>query len=1254
MVVNPNSFRPGLFVSAPETPKTPTFFDTLQASFGYSYDPVYEQIMNHNRFGSERIDGYDPYKDMEGYEMFATHLRGAVSPDHMASLKRGLNESMQRREVLANSSFLSQLGAGIFDPINLIALPFGGPAFGVGRSALRVGAGAATLQAGIETTLIQPFDPLQTGAESAANVAGAFIFGGALGGAASVPLTRRARAYAQVEAQLKEYHLAVSKIEHISELTSDDLVNISNPTNRPHSDLQQPEVEAKIQELTAKRDKLLQASNSLEAGKLDPYANELEDISLALSGYRREAGIRNLQAAGYDSEKLWSIADNIYTDSVFYKAVTTPFKRILQSKYSTGSMKEATVRLAGDSGVNYVANVLGISSPLSVAQRAVARNGQWVKAHDDLISIFRDDMGLVNTSKLDVDPVLVYRSIFNKDNSYKAWLKGINKKRTTKEQNLSDVDRRAIKVLDDFFEKAEVELADVGLIGTKKNMTDKLRKIERDIISTQQIIDGLKKPTKKTARRKENAVRRLGYLQKEKLKTEAQLKNFDDTKQSNDLNDKFLPRFWDINAIKKDRAKIEKIIADWYAQNPRIWEFDGAKWVAKDLPSDATSVSKRAKKTVDNILNESDPTNESVIHYGYGRSKHFRHRQIDIPNRLVWDFIEQDPIAIMKTYTARIAPRLEFRKQFGGDLVDVEFRLEDEMLRRGMSEKQINKDMRDFKILYDRIAGAVLRNPTAASQRTAYMMKELATLNYLGSAGAAAIPEFGRIIMEHDGQTMIKALQATLDNEVRTLSAKEVRLSGEAIDIVKGAAHMRMVDDMANNVDANEIWNQARQAFHVLNLLGPITQISKTLDGIARGHTIIDRSIKLSNGKATDFERTWLARYGIDEVKARDIARMPWQESKNGLYLANTEEWSEGIYVPEIEGRRIKIVETNEDGTPVGIERNGFYVPARYNYKTNTMFFDREYIEGKYFENKVWLNPRNEGITPMPDIFKTPKQWANFVMLHEIMHSRSRAKKGESFVDYENRINQMALKEYKAQAKTNQEALEVFRGALNSGILNTIMTATPADRPIVNDGIVFVPHRIAKAFGYAEDKTYKGYSRIENGFLALPFQFYSYTLANVNKMVGGMAHGQMKNRAIGLATMLGLGYLSVKMKTPDFAWEDMSWRDRFARSYDSAGITALYSDLFYTAMHTSLALGGPNITRGIINPKFPQEPNLKDALTNFAGAGPSIVADISSGALQFASGEYGEGGKQVFRNLPFARMWFWKDEMNAMTRAWGQ
>ena len=30
------------------------------------------------------------------------------------------------------------------------------------------------------------------------------------------------------------------------------------------------------------------------------------------------------------------------------------------------------------------------------------------------------------------------------------------------------------------------------------------------------------------------------------------------------------------------------------------------------------------------------------------------------------------------------------------------------------------------------------------------------------------------------------------------------------------------------------------------------------------------------------------------------------------------------------------------------------------------------------------------------------------------------------------------------------------------------------------------------------------------------------------------------------------------------------------------------------------------------------------------------------------------GAKNFARNLPFARMWFWKDDMNAITRMWAQ
>lgn len=1359
MVVNPNSFRYGNFDQlSPQDYRQPSFSDTLSASFGYTYDPAYEAFQNRRRFGTVRQEGYNPLEDLGEYSLHAMELRSAVSPEHMIEMKRGIDESLERRRVLGESSFISQLGAGLFDPLNFLALPFGGPTWGIGRSALRVGAGTAAIQAGVEATLIQPYDAVQTSTESAVNVAGAFLFGGAMGGAVSIPITKRAAAYTKIKKSLENQAQALRQIEYASELTADDFGTIGSPELRPLSEVAESDINKKITELTAKQQQLVAAPEEVQLHSATEI--QLEEVSVELSLHKREHAIRKLESDGFDQSKMWSMADNVFTDSGFYKFVSTPFKRIIQSNKATASIKEATVRLAGDAGINYVMNTFGFASPLSVHQRAAARNGQWVKAHDELIRLFREDVGLSNTSRLDVDPVLAWRSLTNRDDSYGNWLRRINEKRTKKDTNLSDLEKRSISIIDEFFKKAERELNDVGLIGSTKSITNRLKYIERQLLDLE---DSLAKMGDKAkfAKLREEDLSRKRYLERQKSELEASLQAFRDEPQ--ELTDNFLPRFWDMGAIKARRGELFEILFKHYSENPTIWMFKNNKWQLVRLKTDRGSIEKRVNETIDTILGDKNPTDEANIGFGYGRSKHFRHRQVDIPNELVWDFIVQDPIAIMKTYTARVAPRLEFRKQFGGDVDDVAYKLRRDMVAKGFSEDQINKDMKDFMILYDRIAGAVLDNPSALSQRTAYIMKEAASLNYMGGAWAAAIPEFGRIIMEHDGGVMVKAMQGMLDKEVLAASAAETRMSGESVDIVRGTAHVRLVDDMANNVDAGELWNKARNAYYVLNGLGPVTQISKMLDGMARAHTIIERSVKLSEGKATEFEKTWLARNGISNEVALEIAKAPWEKANSGLILANTEQWLDSIYVPEIDGKRVNIIESNEDGSPVGITSKGRYVPARYNRKSNTIFFDREYIEGKYFEDKVWLNPRMEGVKPLEDVFKTPKSWSNFVMLHEIMHKRfsaadvgiyaeqslkkkfevnlefedealnfsrvymspkkllkeieyinseidrqrqlleealelqrddiaedllpnfnantvirddlvkisesnsfkeqieiekglSPAKKlsQKQVVEYENKINELAFAEWKKQSKVREQTVSDFRAALNTGILNTIMMATPADRPIISDGVAFVPYRIAKKFGYSEDKRYKGYSRIENGFMALPFQFYSYTLANVNKMVGGMAHGQMKNRVVGVAAMLGLGYLSVKAKTPDFVWEDMEWRDRFARAYDSSGLTALYSDLFYTSMHTSLALGGPNITNGYLSPKYPQEPSMADAITGLAGAGPSITYDIGAGAAQFVSGDYGEGAKNVFRNLPFTRMWFWKDEMNQMTRAWSQ
>ncbi len=1311
----------------------PTFGQTLKASIGYTYDPIIESIRAQNQFGNERQEGYNPFNDLGSHGLFAMHLRHATNPQHMAFLKRGIDESIQRRQVLADSSFTALLGAGLFDPLNLVALPLGGPSIGIGRSALRVGAGVGMLQAGVEAALIQPNDPVQTATESMYNIVGAALFGAAFGGAISIPLTARAKALRKAQEDLTDFARSVRMIEHASELSADDLGDLSNAI-RPHENLNIEILKSSIEKLSKRKDQL---EIEMNAGKTTGKEAEFREVENSLSSHRREAAIRELIAEGYTPEKLWNIASNRFTDSIFYKFVSTPFKRVIQSDTATGSMKEAMVKLGGDSGLNYIATTLGFASPLSVYQRAAAKNGLWVKAHDDLIKLFREDMNLMDTSFLDIDVVTAYRSVTRRDDSYGSWLRGINRKRTLKEENLTDVEKQAISVIDNFFKKAESELKSVGLIGTKKSIQDSINYFNRTIPDLDDQIARASTPIAK-----ENLIRYKERLQNRKEIAEQELRNFSDTEQT--FTDNFLPRFWDTAVVKKRRNELENIIARWYTNNPTVWRFENGKWVQKKFSPNADDIKERAKQTVDNILNDPDPTSDSSIAYGYGRSKHFRHRKLDIPNELVWDFIMQDPIAIMKTYTARVAPRIEFKKVFNGqELEDINFHLRRDAIQKGLSEKEINKHMRDINLMYDRIAGAVLRNPSAINQKTAYIMKEAAATNYMGSGWIAAVPEFGRVMMEHDGQTMIKVVSALLDKETLKMGAKDVRLSGEAIDILKGSAFARLVDDMANNVDANEFWNKARNAFYTLNGLGPITQLSKTLDGIARGHTIIDRSIKLTNKKATAFEKQWLARYGIDENKAKQIANSSWEQTNNGLYLANTEQWGKldikqvtsqvrktykipdkpifkmtekelfNRFKDEFDIDRIVTNQKEVDAVwkDLGKSKSVMGTAIELPNGTHRVYLNRRNIKAYYdaFETrgKVAKEERKADLVQAlatglisetqyyhalvkiekANQIKSFDDYVRFVALHELHHTKFAINEGERLPNYEKRIDDLAFaymkdernfgiklaaeKRMKDAELDAEDVVSTFRSALNSGILNTILAATPADRPIINDGVVFVPHHIAKRFGYAEDKMFKGYSRIENGFLALPFQFYSYTLANVNKMVGAMAHGQLKNRALGITTMLGLGYLSTQMRYSisgaEFAWDEMSAQDRFARAWDASGITALYSDLFYQTLHTSLALGGPNITNGVIAPKFPHKPSFLaqklqestgiiglDAAANMAGAGASISLDLADGAVQFLAGEYGEGAKKFARNLPFARMWFWKDDMNAITRMWAQ
>jgi hypothetical protein len=604
----------------------------------------------------------------------------------------------------------------------------------------------------------------------------------------------------------------------------------------------------------------------------------------------------------------------------------------------------------------------------------------------------------------------------------------------------------------------------------------------------------------------------------------------------------------------------------------------------------------------------------------------------------------------MKAYTARTSPKYEFAKQFENkNIDDVLDEKVIQMVKSGMKEDDINAVLKDIRHMHDRVAGTVLREPDAMNQTTARLMRSAAQLNYLGSAGISTITEPAKIMMEHGIGKSMRGLLGVLKDEQLKLGAKEARMAGEALEMLMGNAHLRLVEDMGNNPLRADFLDKATDAFFTLNGLGPITRLFKDFDGMMRSHTLIDYSVRLTQGKASKMETEYLARYGVDVEMAKKIAAAPHQKSQTGFYLANTEAWTDTIEFPATTADVVTGPTKSFDGDR--------YKPAFYRKSDNTIYIDEDYIRDVMWADRGWENPRVEGVTPIEKgIINSPNDYVTFIKMHEIMHTihsakslgfDKRTKVGKA--GYENAINDLATAEIKKQARVSPDTVKSFRNALSSGIANTILMGTPADKPIITDGVVYIPMRVASKFGMKEDAKFTGYARIENGLLGLPFQFYSYALAATNKTTAAMAHGQLKNQYLGTAIAMGLGYMTLQLKTPNYI--EMEYSDQFARSFDYSGVAAIYSDLFYTAMSTSLALGGPNITGDVLAPRYPQKPDAIDAATGLLGAGPSITADLTRGAWDMVSGDVGGGSKDFIRSLPYMRLWFLKGFVNNMTNA---
>lgn len=1136
------------------TPKTlvddsPSFAETVSANLGYQYAPVMD-FLNRSFTIDQTVDkDFNPVDHIEGYEQFPELILSPNKEDFDARVA-ALDANIQRRSVMYNSSMLANFGAGLFDPINIVALPFGGPTVGIGKSMLRTGVSVGALQAGQEA-LRQPFDPLASPYEPIMNIGSAMAGGAIIGGLISVPASRRASAFLKTKEALGNYELSFAPI-----------INRYRPdptTGRPLAQIDQISLDASLDGLPRTINGLKEVEKGLknsldELPDIPKNATERAELKRGLDNVRNKVAEKEEELKLFENEKEmrfrqdevadkidnpYGLPKNLWTDSWAYKFVTTPMKRQLMNKRITDSAKRTILDIAGDSGIVLNMHKFGLAMNPSVYAMAQTRHGEWVSVHDGLKGLYQKEYKMGK----ETFPDLNLRSRAQKvqryfDGSevrtYEEWVESVNIKRIKGEKASTEAEAEAMALLDRYYETWATRLEEVGLLGSTKSLQKRIEYYNEKITAvSKQIDDALK--NKKGQMFVEYKQQRLAKLQSKLDDLQNELAFVKDTKFMPKFEEVFNPRYWNLEKIEAERSKFAKILFDWYKDNPTIVKFNPRtnKHETLTLSTSPEAINRRVKETIDTITGKKDPSDEALVYYGAGRSKHLRHRELDIPNSLVVDFIQTNPIAVMRNYTNRTAPIYEFHNKFGRNIDDVLEDVDNDLFDAGLSLAERNAYLRDTRHLYDRVAGTVLRDPHSWDQNTATLLKNAAQLNYLGSAGFATLPDMAKILMEHEMGSIFKGLFGVMNDSKVRLSAKEGRLAGEILEILNGDAHMRHTEYLQNNIFNQGFISGAVSKFHIANLLAPATNVFKKFDAIVRGHTLIDYAMKLTKGEASEMEVTYLARYGIDAKGASELKKLvdngTIEQTTNGLYLPNSTKWLE----------------------------NG----------------------------------------------------------------------------------------------AKQSTLDTYRSAMNTGIMNTILMGTPADKPIAVDGVFYIPIHIARRFGMKEDTKIKGYARIENGLLGLPFQFMSYSFAAANKVTAAFAQGQIKNRLAVIMASMGLGYMSMELKFKDWQMEKMTLSDKIARSFDASGIASLYSDLFYTAMSTSLALGGPSLGLGIVNPKFPQEQNYLDAVTGIGGAGPSWGVDTARAVKEFVTGNYGEGAADFLRQMPYMRLWFLKDEINGLGNA---
>jgi len=364
----------------------------------------------------------------------------------------------------------------------------------------------------------------------------------------------------------------------------------------------------------------------------------------------------------------------------------------------------------------------------------------------------------------------------------------------------------------------------------------------------------------------------------------------------------YVPRIWRVDKLIANEQSFKSIIRSWGIREKGMNPEQASKFA--DDAFDSVSRNKPYYDIEDGLSQVDFITQASST----------KGRTLDIPDRLIDDFLENDIEAIMRHHVKTMGMDIELTRAFGdielssvlkqvADEYDILLKGAKSQKRKDAIRKSLNQDIADIKGLRDRLRGTygASKDPHQFSSRFIRVMKSFNVITSMGGAVLSSVPDMARTTMVMGlTDTYEFGLKNLLRNQKRIFKKmlkRELDMASVAIDAQLGLrAHA--FSDMGDLFGSRFAWeravNQSTGTFFMMNGLNYWNQMLKEFAGSTVALKMTDSILK-PWAKLTRLEREALLKNGIDQqMHSRMKLQVETHGKKmQGVTLPQTDFWKD-------------------------------------------------------------------------------------------------------------------------------------------------------------------------------------------------------------------------------------------------------------------------------------------------------------------------------------------------------------------------